>query len=202
MLTYFLDPLLTFFWPILWARSMACKSFIGFQSCSTKITVSAPVRLRPRPPKKNRVHKSSGNDPMNRLQACILQNSWVQGFLKPLVVTSLIQFSILTLVLTFKCKVLKLIIINRVKKHHYWSRSLLEDKLTDGGREQEDVDGGVVVEPVDEVHPVVGRHRPVETKEGDVGHRPQYVALHDVHHGLELTEDQHPVLVHDPGFLK
>ena len=26
------------------------RSFIGFQSCSTKMTVSAPVKLRPRPP--------------------------------------------------------------------------------------------------------------------------------------------------------
>lgn len=38
------------FWPILCARSMACRSFMGFQSCSKKMTVSAPVRLRPRPP--------------------------------------------------------------------------------------------------------------------------------------------------------
>lgn len=42
--------LTTFFWPIRCARSMACKSFIGFQSCSTKITVSAPVRFKPKPP--------------------------------------------------------------------------------------------------------------------------------------------------------
>jgi len=27
-----------------------CKSFIGFQSCSMNITVSAPVRFRPSPP--------------------------------------------------------------------------------------------------------------------------------------------------------
>ena len=40
----------TFFWPILWARSMAWRSFIGFQSCSTKITVSAPVKVNPNPP--------------------------------------------------------------------------------------------------------------------------------------------------------
>lgn len=36
--------------PILCARSMACRSLMGFQSCSTNTTVSAPVRLRPRPP--------------------------------------------------------------------------------------------------------------------------------------------------------
>ena len=42
--------LTTFFWPILCARSMACRSFMGFQSCSTNMTVSAPVRFRPRPP--------------------------------------------------------------------------------------------------------------------------------------------------------
>ena len=30
--------------------ALTCKSFMGFQSCSTKMTVSAPVRLRPRPP--------------------------------------------------------------------------------------------------------------------------------------------------------
>ena len=29
---------------------LTCKSFIGFQSCSKKMTVSAPVRLRPSPP--------------------------------------------------------------------------------------------------------------------------------------------------------
>ena len=29
---------------------LTCRSFMGFQSCSTKMTVSAPVRLRPRPP--------------------------------------------------------------------------------------------------------------------------------------------------------
>uniref|UniRef100_A0A6B0U0Z9 Uncharacterized protein n=1 Tax=Ixodes ricinus TaxID=34613 RepID=A0A6B0U0Z9_IXORI len=40
----------TFFWPMRCARSMAWRSFMGFQSCSTKMTVSAPVRLRPRPP--------------------------------------------------------------------------------------------------------------------------------------------------------
>ena len=27
-----------------------CKSFMGFQSCSKKMTVSAPVRLSPSPP--------------------------------------------------------------------------------------------------------------------------------------------------------
>lgn len=27
-----------------------CRSFIGFQSCSTNITVSAPVKFRPSPP--------------------------------------------------------------------------------------------------------------------------------------------------------
>ena len=27
-----------------------CRSFMGFQSCSKKMTVSAPVRLRPKPP--------------------------------------------------------------------------------------------------------------------------------------------------------
>lgn len=42
--------LTTFFCPIRWARSIACRSFIGFQSCSTKMTVSAPVNVRPRPP--------------------------------------------------------------------------------------------------------------------------------------------------------
>lgn len=36
--------------PILCARSMACRSLMGFQSCSTNTTVSAPVRLRPSPP--------------------------------------------------------------------------------------------------------------------------------------------------------
>ena len=30
--------------------SQTCKSLVGFQSCSTNMTVSAPVRLRPRPP--------------------------------------------------------------------------------------------------------------------------------------------------------
>ena len=83
-----------------------------------------------------------------------------------------------------------------------WAISLTSNPLTDGSGQQEDVNGGVVVEPVDEVHPVVGRHRPVQTKEGDVGHRPQNVVLDDVHHGLELTEDQDPVLVDDSGFLK
>lgn len=31
-------------------KLLTWRSFIGFQSCSTKMTVSAPVRLRPRPP--------------------------------------------------------------------------------------------------------------------------------------------------------
>ena len=31
-------------------RSHTCKSFIGFQSCSTKTTVSAPVKFSPSPP--------------------------------------------------------------------------------------------------------------------------------------------------------
>mmetsp|Transcript_714 Transcript_714/g.2142 ORF Transcript_714/g.2142 Transcript_714/m.2142 type:complete len:228 (-) Transcript_714:2828-3511(-) len=38
------------FWPSRWARSIAWRSFCGFQSCSRKTTVSAVVRLRPRPP--------------------------------------------------------------------------------------------------------------------------------------------------------
>ena len=42
--------LTTFLWPILCARSMACMSIIGFQSCSRKKTVSAAVRLSPSPP--------------------------------------------------------------------------------------------------------------------------------------------------------
>ncbi|KAG5460521.1 MAG: hypothetical protein BJ554DRAFT_7420 [Olpidium bornovanus] len=42
--------LTTFFWPMRWARSIAWRSLIGFQSCSMKITVSAPVRFRPSPP--------------------------------------------------------------------------------------------------------------------------------------------------------
>lgn len=29
---------------------ITCRSFIGFQSCSKKMTVSAAVRLSPRPP--------------------------------------------------------------------------------------------------------------------------------------------------------
>ena len=40
----------TFFCPIRCARSIAWRSFIGFQSCSTNITVSAPVSVNPRPP--------------------------------------------------------------------------------------------------------------------------------------------------------
>ena len=36
--------------PILWARSMACKSACGFQSLSYNTTVSALIRLIPRPP--------------------------------------------------------------------------------------------------------------------------------------------------------
>lgn len=42
--------LTTFFWPSRCARSMAWRSFMGFQSCSTKMTVSAPVKFSPRPP--------------------------------------------------------------------------------------------------------------------------------------------------------
>src|SRR3989338_6764328 len=37
-------------WPKRCARSIACRSTIGFQSCSKRITVSAPVKLSPRPP--------------------------------------------------------------------------------------------------------------------------------------------------------
>eukprot|EP00962_Isochrysis_galbana_P021382 scaffold6308_cov111-Isochrysis_galbana.AAC.2 len=36
--------------PSRWARSIACRSFIGFQSWSRKMTVSAEVRLSPSPP--------------------------------------------------------------------------------------------------------------------------------------------------------
>lgn len=36
--------------PMRCARSMACRSLIGFQSCSTNTTVSAPVKLSPSPP--------------------------------------------------------------------------------------------------------------------------------------------------------
>lgn len=39
-----------FFWPILWALAAACTSFCGLKSLSTKITVSAAVRLIPTPP--------------------------------------------------------------------------------------------------------------------------------------------------------
>ena len=35
---------------LLMFSSITCKSFMGFQSCSKKMTVSAPVRLRPNPP--------------------------------------------------------------------------------------------------------------------------------------------------------
>ncbi len=45
----------TFFCPILCALSMACRSFIGFQSCSTNMTVSAPVKLRPSPPETDQI---------------------------------------------------------------------------------------------------------------------------------------------------
>mmetsp|Transcript_23235 Transcript_23235/g.58622 ORF Transcript_23235/g.58622 Transcript_23235/m.58622 type:complete len:411 (+) Transcript_23235:171-1403(+) len=38
------------FCPSRWARSIAWRSFCGFQSCSRNTTVSAVVRLRPRPP--------------------------------------------------------------------------------------------------------------------------------------------------------
>lgn len=37
-------------WARLRRRSHTCKSFIGFQSCSTKTTVSAPVKFSPSPP--------------------------------------------------------------------------------------------------------------------------------------------------------
>lgn len=36
--------------PMRCARSMACRSLMGFQSCSTNTTVSAPVKLSPSPP--------------------------------------------------------------------------------------------------------------------------------------------------------
>ena len=39
-----------FFYPILWALSIAYKSIYGFQSESNRITVSADVKLIPRPP--------------------------------------------------------------------------------------------------------------------------------------------------------
>ncbi|KAJ8949075.1 hypothetical protein NQ318_016979 [Aromia moschata] len=45
-----LYTLTTFRCPIRWALSIACRSFIGFQSCSTNITVSAPVKFSPSPP--------------------------------------------------------------------------------------------------------------------------------------------------------
>lgn len=45
-----LFPLTCFFWPILWARACACKSFWGFQSESKMTTVSAEAKLIPRPP--------------------------------------------------------------------------------------------------------------------------------------------------------
>ena len=41
-----LYTLTTLFWPIRWALSMAWRSLLGFQSCSTKMTVSAPVDER------------------------------------------------------------------------------------------------------------------------------------------------------------
>jgi hypothetical protein len=37
-------------WPRRWALSIAWASRDGFQSCSTKMTVSAAVRFRPKPP--------------------------------------------------------------------------------------------------------------------------------------------------------
>ena len=39
-----------FFWPILWALSIACKSIWGFQSLSNRSTTSAVYKLIPRPP--------------------------------------------------------------------------------------------------------------------------------------------------------
>lgn len=39
-----------FCWPIRWQRACACRSFCGFQSESYMMTVSAAVKLIPRPP--------------------------------------------------------------------------------------------------------------------------------------------------------
>lgn len=36
--------------PIYYTLVLTWRSFMGFQSCSTKITVSAPVRFSPNPP--------------------------------------------------------------------------------------------------------------------------------------------------------
>lgn len=44
------NPLTFLFCPNRCARSIACKSFIGFQSWSMKMTMSAPVRFNPTPP--------------------------------------------------------------------------------------------------------------------------------------------------------
>ena len=45
-----LNTITSFFWPIRWALSWACRSIWGFQSESNNITESAVWRLRPNPP--------------------------------------------------------------------------------------------------------------------------------------------------------
>ena len=71
-------------------RGRACRSFMGFQSCSRKMTVSAAVRLRPRPP--TWVVSSSTSMVGSLLKRCTMLNrffaSTLQGHSQPFAVNA------------------------------------------------------------------------------------------------------------------
>ena len=66
------SSLTCFFWPILWALAMACRSFCGFQSLSKMMTVSAVARFTPRPPARvdSRKQKSCESSALKWSNAC------------------------------------------------------------------------------------------------------------------------------------
>ncbi len=78
----------------------------------------------------------------------------------------------------------------------------MDQSITDGRGEQEDVDGRVRVEPVDERHPEICRNRSIESQIRDVWHLLQQIRLDDVHHGLQLTEQKDAVLIYDGILMK
>ena len=67
------SSLTCFFWPILWALAMACRSFCGFQSLSKMMTVSAVARFTPRPPARvdSRKQKSCESSALKWSNACL-----------------------------------------------------------------------------------------------------------------------------------
>lgn len=70
-------------------------------------------------------------------------------------------------------------------------------EITHQSGQEQDINAGIAVKVVDYVLALGGGHAAIQPQVSDAGQvSPQQIVLHYVQHGLQLTEDQSPMLAH------